>query len=223
MLVLSTGLVQAQQDSIPSEYDQKYREDQFYLGLTYNILVNVPSGVEPRGVSGGVNFGYLRDMPINERRNIAIAVGAGISLDRFGQNLFIGEEPDETTIFTVIDEDVNFDTNRFAIATIEAPIEFRWRTSTAESYKFWRVYLGLRLGYSYYYRNFFKQTDNEVSQTDIPEFDPFRSAISLSFGYNTFNLYASYTINPFFKDATTTDGQQVDFRTVRVGLIFYIL
>ena len=30
---------------------------------------------------------------------------------------------------------------------IEMPIEFRWRNSTASSYKFWRIYAGAKLGY----------------------------------------------------------------------------
>ena len=53
------------------------------------------SGVKSRGLSGGIQFGYLRDMPINERRNVAIAIGLGLSFDQFGQNLFIGEAANE--------------------------------------------------------------------------------------------------------------------------------
>ena len=213
----------AQQDTISGDYDRKYREDQFYVGVTYNIITDVPGGVATRGLSGGINFGYLRDMPINDQRNIAIALGAGLSFDQYGQTLFIGELPDETTVFDVIDDDTDLDVNRFSTATVEVPIEFRWRSSTAESYKFWRVYAGLRLGYTYYYRSVYKQAGVEVNQTDIPEFEPFRTNITLSFGYNTFNLYALYSINPFFTDATTVDGQVLDFRTIKVGLIFYIL
>ncbi|MGK0426497.1 MAG: hypothetical protein ACJAUR_000598, partial [Ulvibacter sp.] len=38
------------QDIDPSvSSDTKYREDQFYIGLTYNILSDVPSGVNTRG------------------------------------------------------------------------------------------------------------------------------------------------------------------------------
>lgn len=62
-----------------------------------------------------------------------------------------------------------------------------------------------------------------MNQTKIPEFDPLRMSATLSLGYNTFNFFASYSINPFFKDAVTTEGEKVDFRTLKVGLIFYIL
>lgn len=203
--------------------DSLYREDQFYIGVTYNIPTNLPSGSKVRGLTGGVHFGYLRDMPVNKRRNIAIAVGAGLSLDQYGQNLFIGEGINQETIFQVLDEDVEFSRNRFNMAVVEVPVEFRWRTSNAASYKFWRVYAGFRIGYAYWYKATFKQPENTVSQTEIPEFDPVRLSATLSFGYNTFNFFAAYSINPFFKDALTVDGEQVDFRTLKVGLIFYIL
>jgi len=212
------------QDTIrPIAADSIYREDQFYVGVTYNVPLNLPSGANIRGLSGGVQFGFVRDMPINKQRNIAVAVGAGLAIDQFGQNLFIGETPNDETIFRVLDENIDYDRNRFNMAVIEAPIEFRWRTSTASSYKFWRIYGGVRIGYAYYYKATFKQANNNVNQTKIPEFDPLRLSATVSVGYNSFNFFASYSINPFFKNAVTVAGENVDFRTLKVGLMFYIL
>ena len=211
------------QDSIPqAPKDSLYREDQFYVGVTYNLPLNLPSGASIRGLSGGFQFGFLRDMPINKQRNIAIAIGAGLAIDQFGQTLFIGETTNEETIFRVLDN-VDFTRNRFNMAIVEAPVEFRWRSSTPSSYKFWRVYAGFRVGYAYWYKATFKQEGNNVSQTKIPEFDPLRLSATLSLGYNSFNFFASYSVNPFFKDAVTVDGEKVDFRTLKVGLMFYIL
>jgi hypothetical protein len=203
--------------------DSLYREDQFYIGVTYNLLSAVPDGVSIRGLSGGIQFGYLRDMPVNERRNVAIAVGAGMVFDRFGQTLFIGESGNEQSIFTVIDDDIEYDTNRLSMSAVEVPLEFRWRTSSPKVYKFWRIHAGVRLGYVYWYKSTFRQPDNEVIQTAIPEFDRLRMGATFSFGYNTFNFYGYYGINPFFKDAVTTGGEAVDFKTIKIGLIFYIL
>jgi hypothetical protein len=213
------------QDIDPSvSSDTKYREDQFYIGLTYNILSDVPSGVNTRGLSGGIQLGFLRDMPINKRRNLAVAAGVGLAHNVYGQLLFIGEAPDEQTIFTVLDDQkVDFTRNSFIASTIEVPIELRWRTSTADVYQFWRIYAGFRIGYAYWYKSTFKQPGNNVIQTNIPEFQRLRFATSLTLGYNSFNFIASYSLNPFFKDAVTTDGQEVNFRTIQVGMVFYIL
>lgn len=203
--------------------DLRYREDQFYFGITYNILLDTPGGINSRGLSGGVQGGFVRDMPINERRNISLAVGLGVAYDQFGENLFIGEDSDGNSIFRVLDGDVNFTQNRFGMAMVEVPLEFRWRTSTPTEYRFWRIYAGARIGYAYWYKSTFKQPGNNVNQTKISEFDPIRIAATISFGYNTFNFFASYSINPFFKDANTDEGEKVDLRTLKVGLMFYIL
>jgi len=213
------------QDSIPAaDLDHRYREDQFYAGVTYNLLASVPSNVKLNGVSGGVHFGFLRDMPINEKRDFAIAIGAGLSFDQYGYNLFIGEDANENTIFRVLNSETQFDRSRFSTATVEVPLEIRWRTSTPQSYKFWRIYGGVRVGYTYWYRSFFSQSDNQVSQTKIPEFDRLRLGATLNFGYSTFNFYAYYSINSFFKDAVIEDtNEPLDFRTLKLGVIFYIL
>lgn len=203
--------------------DSLYREDQIYFGFTYNLLVNTPKGTSSSGLSGGVQGGFVRDMPINKRRNVAIAAGLGIAYDQFGSNFFVGKEQSGETIFRVMDEHVDFDQNRFGMAMVEIPIEFRWRTSTPTEYRFWRVYGGARLGYAYWYKTTFKQPGNKVYQTNIPEFQPFRITATLGFGYSTFNFFAAYNLNPFFKNAKTVDGQTVDFRALKFGLMFFVL
>lgn len=225
LFIPSLGMSQGEVNDSINQFqpDLLYREDQFYFGITYNMLLNSPAGLNSRGLSGGIQGGFVRDIPINKRRNIAIAVGLGIAYDQFGQNLFIGEDNDGNSIFKVLDSDVDFTQNRFGMAMIEVPLEFRWRTSTATDYKFWRIYGGARIGYAYWYKATFKQPGNDVNQTKISEFDPLRLSATLSFGYNTFNFFASYSINPFFKDAVTDDGEFVDLRTLKFGLMFYIL
>lgn len=211
-------------DSTNESYaDLKYREDQFYFGITYNLIPNSPPGMNSRGLSGGLQIGFLRDMPINERRNIAVAVGLGLTYDQFGQNLFIGEDTEGNTIFNVLDSDVDYTQNRFGMAMVEIPLEFRWRTSTPTEYRFWRIYAGARIGYAYWHKATFKQPGNNVNQTKISEFDPVRVSATLSFGYNTFNFFAAYSLSPFFKDAYTIEGDRIDLRSLKVGLMFYIL
>lgn len=222
-LVLVSFQTIAQDTIPPASVDSLYREDQFYIGVTYNLPLGLPSGGNIRGLSGGIQFGFLRDMPINKRRNLAVAIGVGVAVDQFGQNLFIGETTSEETIFRILDDKVDYTRNRFNMALIEVPVEFRWRTSTPPSYRFWRVYTGFRVGYAYWYKATFKQSGNNVNQTKIPEFNPLRLSATISLGYDTFNLFASYSINPFFTDAVTVEGESVDFRTLKVGLLFYIL
>ncbi|MGM0933732.1 MAG: porin family protein [Bacteroidota bacterium] len=209
-------------DSVPSVIDSLYREDQFYIGLTFNLIDQKPSSISQSGFSGGLHLGFIRDFPLNKQRNIAIGTGLGWSLNSFGHNLFIGQTSDGESIFRSLDRSFDYDTNRFTTQLIEAPIEFRWRTSSAESYKFWRVYTGLKLGYIYKFKSNFIQPGNQVVQYDLPELNRFRLGANLTFGYNTFNFHFYYSLNPLFNDAKVDDSE-IGMHLVRLGLMFYIL
>ena len=54
--------------------DDKYREDQFYISVTYNLIGKKPSGLSQNGFSSGIHCGFIRDMPINKARNVAFGI-----------------------------------------------------------------------------------------------------------------------------------------------------
>ncbi|WP_081210443.1 porin family protein [Salegentibacter sediminis] len=209
-------------DTVPSVIDSLYREDQFYIGLTFNLIDQKPASISQSSFSGGLHLGFIRDFPLNKQRNIAIGTGLGWSLNSFGHNLFVGQAENGETIFRSLDKSLDYDTNRFTTQLIEAPVEFRWRTSSAESYKFWRVYTGLKFGYIYKFKSNFVQPGNQVVQYDLPELNRFRLGANLTFGYNTFNFHFYYSLNPLFKDSFVDDSE-IGMHLVRIGLMFYIL
>jgi hypothetical protein len=203
--------------------DQKYREDQLYVAITFNLLVNKPEGVSQNGFSGGLHFGFIRDMPLNKRRNWAIGVGAGLSMNTYNENLFIGERDNQETIFEVIPPTIAYNKNWLSTYQLEIPLQLRWRTSTASTFNFWRIYTGLQLGYVYAYKANFEQVGNKVIQTDIPELQRYKLGANFAFGYGTFNFYFYYSLTPFFKDAMAQSGQSIELNTFKLGLVFYIL
>jgi hypothetical protein len=209
-------------DSVPSVIDSLYREDQFYVGLTFNLIGNKPEAISQSGFSGGFHAGFTRDFPLNDRRDIAIAAGLGWSFNSYSHNLFIGEDENGESIFRNLTRDLDYSTNRFSTQLIEAPLEFRWRTSTTETYKFWRVYTGLKFGYIYHFKSNFVQPENQVIQTDVPELDRFRMGATFTFGYNTFNFHIYYSLNSLFPEARLNE-ETIDISVFRVGLMFYVL
>lgn len=206
--------------------DNKYREDQFYAGFSYSMLSKLPQGVRLRGLSGSLQVGFLRDFPLNERRNIALAAGLGLSINRYGQNLFIGKGENSEFIYRILGKEgpVNYSSNRLGTYILELPIQFRWRTSTAEKYNFWRVYAGITAGYIYKTQSVFKQPGNKVVATNISDIQKLRWSASLSFGFNKINFFAKYDLNDLFKQNTyTTDGTMIELRPLQFGFVFYIL
>ena len=191
--------------------DLKYREDQFYLGVTHTIMQDKPQGYSASSVSPGVFFGFLRDMPINKSRTLAIAPGVG-----YGYNKFNG---------TLISEDIDGiwqdKKHSLTLHKLEFPLEFRWRTSTPESHKFWRVYLGVKASYVF--------SDKTSNTFDLPtssyhdtQTNKWLFDMYLSAGFNTWNFYAAYGFTNLYKNPISASNN-AKFKTISLGLIFYIL
>lgn len=207
-----------------SKADSTYREDQFYIGLGINFLLDKPQGMTQSGFSGGFHFGFIRDMPINEQRNVSIGLGLGLSLNTYSQNLFIGEEESGETIFEILDNDIDYTRNRFSTHIIEMPIQFRWRTSSiGDTTSFWRIYSGFNLGYVYYFRTRFEQLQNTVKQTDVNELDRTRVSFYFAFGKSKINFFFKYSLNPLFDGEIKGSNERVGINEIKAGLVFYIL
>jgi hypothetical protein len=201
--------------------DSLYREDQFYFGFTYNTLQRKPVGLIQSKFSTGFSTGFLRDMPINKSRTIAIASGIGFSYNSYNQNLAI-TKPDQKPIYTIIDPNTTYKKNRFTQLLIELPIEFRWRTSTFESHKFWRIYGGFKLSYLVGDKSILKDAQGKIAVTSNDDFNKLIYGAYISSGYNSVNVYAYYGLNPLFKSAKI-NNVPIDMNSMNIGFIFYIL
>ncbi|MGB5319312.1 porin family protein [Eudoraea sp.] len=220
MVLFFCGPLCAQE--VGEELDMKYLEDQFYLGTTYNIVLNRPENVTQRNFSYGLMGGFIRDIPINLDRNIGFGVGLGYAYNNYYTNLFANEIADGIE-YTVLDKTVSYKRNKVDTHVLEVPLQFRWRTSTASTYKFWRVYAGMKLGYVLGSRSKFV-SDNEKISFKNNNIERFRYGVVLNFGYSTFNVHAYYALNALFKDGVVTvEGDPIEFVPLRLGIVFYIL
>lgn len=211
-----------QNDSIVS-IDNYYKEDQFYIGATYNLLSNKPSNLSQTGFSSGIHFGLIKDMPLNKARNIAIGVGLGYSFNVYNQNLLVDKDNDGNIIYSILDGSSTYDKNKFSTQLIELPVEFRWRTSTATEYKFWRIYTGFKVGYLVANTTKFKDASTYFKHRNISDFNKIQYGLTLSAGYNTWNIYMYYGLNPLFSDKAVVHGEKIRANTIKVGLMFYVL
>jgi hypothetical protein len=225
-LIALTPNLRAQETNLINDktVDSLYKEDQFYIGVTYNLLGKQPSGLSQNGFSSGFHFGFIKDMPFNERRNNAIGVGLGLSFNSFNQNLLISESEVEIEDFLIIDDgEVKFSKNKFSTYMLELPIEYRWRTSTASEYKFWRIYAGLRIGYVFASSSKFEGTPENIKLANINALNSLQYGASISAGYNTWNFYFYYGLNAIFKSETKVNTETIEANAIKVGLMFYIL
>lgn len=202
--------------------DSLYREDQFYFSITYNMFTDVPDNFKQNKFSLGLSGGFLRDMPLNKMRTVAIAAGLGLSYQNYYQNINIFQDANGALIYGV-NSYGEFVSNRYRQYSVELPIEFRWRNSTFESSKFWRLYAGIKMSYVFSNSSILDDGEKTYKINNNPDINKFQYGPYLSAGYNTWNLYVYYGLNPLFKSATTLSGEKLNVRTLNAGLIFYIL
>jgi len=202
--------------------DSLYREDQFYFSVTYNMFTDVPVGFTQNKFSLGLSGGFLRDMPINKSRTVAIATGLGLSYQNYNQNLNISKDAAGTIIYAV-NNSSEFVSNRYRQYVVELPIEFRWRNSTYESTKFWRIYGGMKLSYIFSSTSFLNDGETNYNISNNKDINKFQYGPYISAGYNTWNLYVYYGLSPLFNSATALSGEKINMKTLNAGVIFYIL
>ena len=206
----------SQKDSL--QLGSKYAEDQLYFLISYNQLFDQPSLVKGSGFSYGLSAGFMKDLILNKKGSISVALGFGYNYDLLNHGLTIAKENNEVT-FQV---DNYGAINTLTIHNLEFPFEFRWRDSDAQTYKFWRVYMGVKASYNV--SNNFKFTDqsNSFSYKNVSRFNSWQYGLTLSVGYDVFTAHMYYGLTPMLKDTMlgTTD---ISSKTMRIGLIFYFL
>lgn len=209
-------------DSVPQVADPYYREDQFYASVAYNLLVNKPTGYSQNRFSTTLGGGFLRDIPLNKSRNHAVAIGLGYTYHNIKHNLKITETEDGAA-YTIASTD-DFDKNKLVLHYVDLPIEFRWRNSDSISHKFWRVYAGFRVSYLFSDKAVYQSSISETVKTkNNADLNKVMYSAYLSAGWNTWNLYACYGLNPLFKSAVLPGNDKIDLTSINLGLIFYIL
>jgi len=210
-------------NSDKTELYKNYREDQFYASVTYNLLNIKPSDVSQSGFSSGFHFGFIRDMPINDNRDFAFGLGMGISANSYNHNLRI-EKSNNDFLYSIIDEsEFNVSKNKFTTYLVEVPFEIRWRTSTPTEFNFWRIYTGFKVGYLFYNSTKYKSDAGSDNLSNIDNFNKFQYGLTLSAGYGTWNFHVYYGLNSIFDNNAELNGEAIDMKSLKVGLMFYIL
>lgn len=196
-----------------------YLEDQIYVSFTINSLVNKPNEVTRNGLSNSFELGFIKDISLNKSGDFALGLGLGYGRNTYFQNIKI-EEVNNITEFQIATG--NFKNNKFSTHTLDVPFEVRWRTSTIDKYKFWRIYAGAKLSYVIGSNARFKESGNTVKVKGISEINKWQYGLKLAAGYGTWNFYFYYGLSNIFSNANL-NGSPLEIKDYRMGLIFYIL
>lgn len=204
--------------SICSQDQQRYFEDQFYLGLSYNSLGGKINEFKENKFSYSINYGFIKDLPINKKRNYSFGLGIGLGHNTLNNNLSYSFF-NNTSNFNFIENASSVKVNRYNYTELQIPIELRWRNSSYNNYSFWRVYAGVRYSRIISSKYIF---DDNITINKTKEFPVNKNQLGviINIGYNTWNISVYQSIDNFFNYENNPNLSGL--KQFRLGFIFYI-
>ena len=197
---------------------EDYREDQFFFGSSYFIQTQPLDEFKQNGFSGNFQFGFIRDFPLNDSSTKAIGIGFGYERNFFTSNIQ-PVESDSNIDYRIVVSRFLESKNKISFSSLVIPLEFRWRRSSIDQYKFWRIYSGFKLK-----KNFpLYSNPSYGSEITIEDVEDWTTSIYINAGYNTWNISLEYDLNPLLKNKKTTNGENLNISFFRLGLVFYLL
>ena len=201
-----------------NESKEDYREDQFYFGSSYFIQTQPLDEFKQNGFSGNFQLGFIRDFPLNDSSTKAIGIGFGYERNFFTSNIQPVESNNNIDYRIVVSRFLE-SKNKISFSSLVIPLEYRWRRSSIDQYKFWRIYSGFKLK-----KNFpLYSNPSYGSEITIDDVEDWTTSIYINAGYNTWNISLEYDLNPLLKNKKTTNGENLNISFFRLGLVFYLL
>ena len=197
---------------------EDYREDQFFFGSSYFIQTQPIDEFKQNGFSGNFQFGFIRDFPLNDSSTKAIGIGFGYERNFFTSNIQ-PVESDSNIDYRIVVSRFLESKNKISFSSLVIPLEYRWRRSSIDQYKFWRIYSGFK-----FKKNFpLYSNPSYGSEITIEDVEDWTTSIYINAGYNTWNISLEYDLNPLLKNKKTTNGENLNISFFRLGLVFYLL
>lgn len=201
--------------------DSKYLEDQFYLGVSYNSFENEPSTFSQNKFPFSINLGFVRDIPLNDQRNFGVGIGVGYGFNSyFGNNRIVANK----NIFELrtLSTENDYTKNQWITHSVELPFQIRWRTSTSDLYKFWRIYSGIKASYVFSSQSIYRSNTQKKTLHSLP-MSPIQLGLTADVGHSTWNLSLYYGLSSFFEKKSLPNNPNFhNVNELKIGLIFYV-
>ena len=198
--------------------------DHLLLQFGYTSWAGIPDSINTKGFPRSFNAYFLFDFPFKSNPQISIAIGAGVGTDViFFDKTYVGIKDITPTLqFHDQSDTTHFKKNKLGTAYIEAPLELRFSSNPENPNKSFKVALGIKGGLlmGAHIKQKTEQTASGATINDYIEkqyskrfFNSNRFAGTVRIGYGVFSVFATYQINPLFKE-----GLGPDVRPWTIGL-----
>ena len=202
---------------IAQEEAPTFREDQLYLSIAYPYFSDAPKTLIQNKLSYAFSVGFVRDMPINKMRTLAVGIGLGYDQATIYNNTLFTHAGNIISATLIEDR---YQQNFLRMQSLAVPLELRWRNATETKHAFWRIYTGVSVHFPLQFKSYNKTLDGQLNTIRLTS----KGTIlrwNVNFGFNTWNISIAYDMQPW---ATfSTSNKEFDMKFTKIGFIFYIL
>ena len=194
----------------------KFREDQLYIGVAYPYFSTAPETLIQNKLSYAFSLGFVRDMPINKKRTLAIGLGIGWNISKWFTNTQFSVSTNRISAKTIL---VDYQQNFLTMQSLEIPLEVRWRNTTATKHAFWRIHAGVSLHIPLSAKTLFTSINGVDNHDFLPTNRTFLRG-NVHFGFNTWNISIAHDIEGWA--VSDSPNGEFDIKSTKIGLIFYL-
>ena len=194
-----------------------FREDQIYLSIAYPYFSDAPNTLIQNKLSYAFSIGFIRDIPINSQRTLAVGVGLGFDQATLYNNTLFTQTGNKIDA-SVIEE--GYKQNYLRMQSLTVPLELRWRNATETKHAFWRIHTGVSVHFPMQFKSYNKTSTGQINTTKLPS----KGTIlrwNVHFGFNTWNISIAHDMQPWATFGAL--NREFDMNFTKIGLIFYIL
>ncbi|MCO5248008.1 MAG: PorT family protein [Chitinophagales bacterium] len=193
------------------DFKKKINEakDRIVINLSYDALLNLPSGMKMSGFSRGFDAYFMYDVVLG-KSNFSIAPGIGVGNNNYFHKYTISTDTDGKTVFSAVDEGLKVKKSKLALTSIDIPVELRFRTTPKSNGYSWKVAIGGKFGRivqnKWKYKGQMRDDitspiqDTKFKIYNIDNINKWRYGVFARVGYSIINVYAYYGLSDIFNN-----------------------
>ena len=193
---------------LTADGDGAEKFDRIFVDFTWTQWMEQVPGVDQGIYSFGISAGWMKDIPLGKKSNVALAIGVGFDSHNFHHNgdFELIQNADGSLYTDLVSRNgvAELSKNKYAVNYVDIPVEIRLRTmnkTTEKKMKYnFRFYLGFKAGVLV--NDHFKIND-QISKRKIfslPNTLPYRYGPTLRVGLNKLSFVGFYSLTSIFKE-----------------------
>jgi len=180
--------------------------DFFFYDASYDGLLVDNSQYQSRGFSNGHNFSMTGDY-VFSRSHFSIGYGLGMGSHNIYSNLYIRSDANGNQLISLYDPDTSsLKETKINFKYFDFPIEIRYRSGLNKKGRYWRVYLGAKVGYRYAFYSEIKDGNNHYKDLNSRLITNWRCVGYLRVGHGFVNATVQYNFLPLWEIPGDTES-----------------